>query len=215
MLTQVLSINVTAEEGYTLKPELTVNGDKLTFDDTATAFPYELTVTGNTTIVPSVESLAPSTHNVTASLVVATSSKGATNNKGVNGTYKVTVYDSANAPVLEKSFDLTTTANKISLDLAPGTYTATITSEFALARTVSIVVGDADIAGPAIAMIVCDYNKDSNITGADATAVYSAASKAADLRYDLNGDGSVTGADATAVFAIASSPIALPDVTIK
>ena len=159
--------------------------------------------------------MAPSTHNVTASLVVATSSKGATNNKGVNGTYKVTVYDSANAPVLEKSFDLTTTANKISLDLAPGTYTATITSEFALARTVSIVVGDADIAGPAIAMIVCDYNKDSNITGADATAVYSAASKAADLRYDLNGDGSVTGADATAVFAIASSPIALPDVTIK
>lgn len=212
---QVVSINVTAEEGYTLKPELTVNGDKLTFDDTATAFPYELTVTGNTTIVPSVESLAPSTHNVTASLVVATSSKGATNNKGVNGTYKVTVYDSANAPVLEKSFDLTTTANEISLDLAPGTYTATITSEFALARTVSIVVGDADIAGPAIAMIVCDYNKDSNITGADATAVYSAASKATDLRYDLNGDGSVTGADATAIFAIASSAIALPDVTIK
>ena len=212
---QVVSINVTAEEGYTLKPELTVNGDKLTFDDTATAFPYELTVTGNTTIVPSVESLAPSTHNVTASLVVATSSKGTTNNKGVNGTYKVTVYDSANAPVLEKSFDLTTAANKISLDLAPGTYTATITSDFALARTVSIVVGDADIAGPAIAMIVCDYNKDGNITGTDATSVYAAASKAADLRYDLNGDGSVTGTDATNIFAIASSTIALPDVTIK
>lgn len=212
---QVVSINVTAEEGYTLKPELTVNGDKLTFDDTATAFPYELTVTGNTTIVPSVESLAPSTHSVTASLVVATSSKGTTNNKGVNGTYKVTVYDSANAPVIEKSFDLTTAANKISLDLAPGTYTATITSDFALARTVSIVVGDADIAGPAIAMIVCDYNKDGNITGTDATSVYAAASKAADLRYDLNGDGSVTGTDATNIFAIASSTIALPDVTIK
>lgn len=212
---QVVSINVTAEEGYTLKPELTVNGDKLTFDDTATAFPYELTVTGNTTIVPSVESLAPSTHSVTASLVVATSSKGTTNNKGVNGTYKVTVYDSANAPVIEKSFDLTTAANKISLDLAPGTYTATITSDFALARTVSIVVGDADIAGPAIAMIVCDYNKDGNITGTDATSVYAAASKAADLRYDLNGDGSVTGTDATNIFAIESSTIALPDVTIK
>lgn len=212
---QVVSINVTAEEGYTLKPELTVNGDKLTFDDTATAFPYELTVTGNTTIVPSVESLAPSTHSVTASLVVATSSKGTTNNKGVNGTYKVTVYDSANAPVIEKSFDLTTAANKISLDLAPGTYTATITSDFALARTVSIVVGDADIAGPAIAMIVCDYNKDGNITGTDAKSVYAAASKAADLRYDLNGDGSVTGTDATNIFAIASSTIALPDVTIK
>jgi hypothetical protein len=212
---QVVSINVTAEEGYTLKPELTVNGDKLTFDDTATAFPYELTVTGNTTIVPSVESLAPSTHSVNASLVVATSSKGATNNKGVNGTYKVTVYDSANAPVLEKSFDLTTDANEISLDLAPGTYTVTITSEFALARTVSIVVGDADIAGPAIAMVVCDYNKDGNVTGEDATAVYSVASKAADLRYDLNGDGSVTGADATTVYAIASSAIALPAVTIK
>ena len=79
--------------------------------------------------------MAPSTHSVTASLVVATSSKGTTNNKGVNGTYKVTVYDSANAPVIEKSFDLTTAANKISLDLAPGTYTATITSDFALART--------------------------------------------------------------------------------
>ena len=159
--------------------------------------------------------MAPSTHNVTASLVIATSSKGATNNQGVNGTYKVTVYDSANTPVLEKSFDLTAAANEISLDLAPGRYTATITSDFALARTVNIVVGDADIAGPAIAMIVCDYNKDSNITGTDATAVFSAASKAADLRYDLNGDGSVTGTDATTVYAIASSSIAIPDITIK
>ena len=159
--------------------------------------------------------MAPSTHNVTASLVVATSSKGATNNKGVNGTYKVTVYDEANGVVLEKPFDLSTDANEISLDLAPGTYTATITSDFALARTVSIVVGDADIAGPAISMIVCDYNKDSNITGTDATSVYAAASKATDLRYDLNGDGSVTGTDATNVFAIASSTIELPEVTIK
>lgn len=213
---QVVSINVTAEEGYTLKPELTVNGDKLTFDDTATAFPYELTVTGNTTIVPSVESLAPSTHNVTASLVIATSSKGATNNKGVNGTYKVTVYDSANTPVLEKSFDLTAAANKISLDLAPGTYTATITSDFALARTVSIVVGDADIAGPAIAMIVCDYNKDKGISATDATLVYKevTASKK-NLAFDLNGDGGISGTDATTVYAIASSAISLPAVTIK
>ena len=65
------------------------------------------------------------------------------------------------------------------------------------------------------ASVVCDYNKDGNVTGADATAVYSVASKAADLRYDLNGDGSVTGADATTVYAIASSAIALPAVTIK
>ena len=53
-------------------------------------------------------------------------------------------------------------------------------------------------------MIVCDYNKDGNITGTDATSVYAAASKAADLRYDLNGDGSVTGTDATTVYACAS-----------
>lgn len=213
---QVVSINVTAEDGYTLKPELTVNGDKLTFDDTATAFPYELTVTGNTTIVPSVESLAPSTHNVTASLVVATSSKGATNNKGVNGTYKVTVYDSANAPVLEKSFDLTAAANEISLDLAPGTYTATITSEFAITRTVSIVVGDADIAGPAIAMVVCDYNKDKGISATDATLVYKEVTASQkNLAFDLNGDGGISGTDATTVYAIASSAISLPAVTIK
>ena len=213
---QVVSINVTAEDGYTLKPELTVNGDKLTFDDTATAFPYELTVTGNTTIVPSVESLAPSTHNVTASLVVATSSKGATNNKGVNGTYKVTVYDSANAPVLEKSFDLTAAANEISLDLAPGTYTATITSEFAITRTVSIVVGDADIAGPAIAMVVCDYNKDKGISATDATLVYKEVTASQkNLAFDLNGDGGISGTDATTVYAIESSAISLPAVTIK
>ena len=58
-------------------------------------------------------------------------------------------------------------------------------------------------------MVVCDYNKDSNITGTDATSVYAAASKATDLRYDLNGDGSVT------VYAIASSAVSLPAVTIK
>ena len=64
-------------------------------------------------------------------------------------------------------------------------------------------------------MVVCDYNKDSNITGTDATSVYAAASKATDLRYDLNGDGSVTGTDATTVYAIASSAVSLPAVTIK
>lgn len=210
-----VSIDVQVADGYTLLPELTINGDKLTFDDTS-SFPYKLYVDSDVTIVPSVQSDKPLTQNVTASLVVATSAKGATNNKGVNGTYNVTVYDSTNAPVLEKAFDLTTDSNQISLDLAPGTYTATITSEFAIARTVNIVVGNADITGQAIPLLVCDFNKDGNITGTDATAVFSAASKAADLRYDLNGDGSVTGTDATTIFAIASaSSITLPDVTIK
>lgn len=82
---QVVSINVTAEEGYTLKPELTVNGDKLTFDDTATAFPYELTVTGNTTIVPSVESVGPKTISVSGTINIATNLDGTQSSAGIGG----------------------------------------------------------------------------------------------------------------------------------
>ena len=123
---------------------------------------------------------------------------------------------SEDTSVLEKSFDLTAAANEISLDLAPGTYTATITSEFAITRTVSFVVGDADIAGPAIAMVVCDYNKDKGISATDATLVYKEVTASQkNLAFDLNGDGGISGTDATTVYAIASSAISLPAVTIK
>ena len=64
-------------------------------------------------------------------------------------------------------------------------------------------------------MIVCDYNKDGQVTGTDAVSVYAASSKAADPRYDLNGDSAVTGTDAVTVYAIASTAPALPAVTIQ
>ncbi len=209
-----ISVDVTAKDGYTVLPELTINGDKKVFED-LTSFPYDIYVDGDVTITPAVESDAPSTFNVTAPIVVATSSKGATVNSGVTGTYDVTVYDSTNAEVLNKSFDLTADANEISLDLAPGTYTATITSEYALDRTVTIVVGASDVTGVAVPMIVCDYNSDGQITGADAVVVYSNASGAQNAYCDLNGDGQVTGADAVTVYSIASTAPALPAVTIQ
>jgi len=64
-------------------------------------------------------------------------------------------------------------------------------------------------------MIVCDYNKDGQITGADAVVVYSNASGAQNAYCDLNGDGQVTGADAVTVYSIASTAPALPDITIQ
>ena len=209
-----ISVNVTAENGYTVLPELTVNGDKKVFED-LTSFPYDVYVDGDVTITPAVESAAPSTFNVTAPIVIATSSKGATENTGVTGTYNVAVYDSSNAEVLTKSFDLTADANEISLDLAPGTYTATITSEFALNRTVTIVVGASNVTGVAVPMIVCDFDSNGGISGTDATYVYSAASKAYNAAFDLDGNGGVTGTDATYVYACAAGTPSFPDITIQ
>lgn len=183
---QVVSINVTAEEGYTLKPELTVNGDKLTFDDTATAFPYELTVTGNTTIVPSVESVGPKTISVSGTINIATSLDGTQSSAGIGG-----IDILANGVVVATSAsDGTFTAN-----VPVGTTELTIhRDKVTVDRTVTLN-GNSDISGVKIPVAICDYNSDNLINGTDFMTFVSAYTGEYNVYCDFNGDNVVNGTD--------------------
>lgn len=183
---QVVSINVTAEEGYTLKPEITVNGDKLTFDDTATAFPYELTVTGNTTIVPSVESVGPKTISVSGTINIATSLDGTQSSAGIGG-----IDILANGVVVATSAsDGTFTAN-----VPVGTTELTIhRDKVTVDRTVTLS-GNSDISGVKIPVAICDYNSDNLINGTDFMTFVSAYTGEYNVYCDFNGDNVVNGTD--------------------
>lgn len=186
---QVVSINVTAEEGYTLKPELTVNGDKLTFDDTATAFPYELTVTGNTTIVPSVESVGPKTISVSGTINIATNLDGTQSSAGIGG-----IDILANGVVVATSAsDGTFTAN-----VPVGTTELTIhRDKVTVDRTVTLS-GNSDISGVKIPVAICDYNGDNGdnlINGTDFMTFVSAYTGEYNVYCDFNGDNVVNGTD--------------------
>lgn len=183
---QVVSINVTAEEGYTLKPELTVNGDKLVFDDTATAFPYKLTVTGNTTIVPSVESVGPKTISVSGTINIATSLDGTQSSAGIGG-----IDILANGVVVATSAsDGTFTAN-----VPVGTTELTIhRDKVTVDRTVTLS-GNSDISGVKIPVAICDYNSDNLINGTDFMTFVSAYTGEYNVYCDFNGDNVVNGTD--------------------
>ena len=183
---QVVSINVTAENGYTLKPELTVNGDKLTFDDTATAFPYELTVTGNTTIVPSVESVGPKTISVSGTINIATNLDGTQSSAGIGG-----IDILANGVVVATSAsDGTFTAN-----VPVGTTELTIhRDKVTVDRTVTLS-GNSDISGVKIPVAICDYNSDNLINGTDFMTFVSAYTGEYNVYCDFNGDNVVNGTD--------------------
>lgn len=183
---QVVSINVTAEEGYTLKPELTVNGDKLTFDDTATAFPYELTVTGNTTIVPSVESVGPKTISVSGTINIATNLDGTQSSAGIGG-----IDILANGVVVATSAsDGTFTAN-----VPVGTTELTIhRDKVTVDRTVTLS-GNSDISGVKIPVAICDYIGDNLINGTDFMTFVSAYTGEYNVYCDFNGDNVVNGTD--------------------
>lgn len=183
---QVVSINVTAENGYTLKPELTVNGDKLTFDDTATAFPYELTVTGNTTIVPSVESVGPKTISVSGTINIATNLDGTQSSAGIGG-----IDILANDVVVATSAsDGTFTAN-----VPVGTTELTIhRDKVTVDRTVTLS-GNSDISGVKIPVAICDYYSDILINGTDFMTFVSAYTGEYNVYCDFNGDNVVNGTD--------------------
>lgn len=183
---QVVSINVTAEEGYTLKPEITVNGDKLTFDDTATAFPYKLTVTGDTTIVPSVESVGPKTISVSGTINIATSLDGTQSSAGIGGIDVL-----ANGVVVATSAsDGTFTAN-----VPVGTTELTIhRDKVTVDRTVTLS-GNSDISGVKIPVAICDYNSDNLINGTDFMTFVSAYTGEYNVYCDFNGDNVVNGTD--------------------
>lgn len=207
-----VTIDVQVADGYVFENALIVNGNKVFVED----MPYSMYLSEDVVIEPVVTKAAAATVNVSASLVVATSAEGATSGTAVNGDYTVTVYDESGAEVAQETFAMSADNNTFSFDLAPGTYTATIESAYSLIRDdITIIAGDADVEGPAIPIIACDFNGNGAIAGNDALTVYAQASSGGALYCDLNGNGAVAGNDALIVYAIASGNINLTPVTIQ
>lgn len=106
--------------------------------------------------------------------------------------------------------------NSFEFDLEPGSYYATIESAYAFTRDdITITVGDADVVGPAIPIIACNFNGDTSITASDAIVVYSNAAGDQDPGCNLNGDSSVTAADAVTVYSCSLEDPSLTPVEIK
>ena len=163
-------------------------------------------------------------HSVKGNIVVMTNPFGASNGVAVNGEYQIDIYSDAKRTNLVTSVTSTQSENEqgqkinsyVIEGLTPRTYYATISSEFAVERTdVTIIVSDADISAVPIPIIACDYNKDKNVTAADAITVYQSAANAGNLYCDLNGDNVVTAADATIVYASASAALSYSPITIE
>lgn len=153
-------------------------------------------------------------HTVSGALVIATGTNDATNGNAVYGEYTVSVYSDSTEEALVTEvtsvYDTTgdSPVNTFTLNnLTAGTYYAVITSQYSIARHVTIQVTDSDIVAGDIAMICCDYSMDGFITANDAKTVYTAAGSGGEIaKYcELNGDGYVTSGDAKLVYNFASS----------
>lgn len=158
-------------------------------------------------LTPYVAEVPPETvtYNVSASLVVAKNANGVTDNVPVNGDYTITVYNATDDSVAaESTFAMSSANNTFSFDLAPGSYYATIDSQYAFARNATFTVVDSNIEGAVIPMIVCDYNEDGLVTVADAGTIF-ANSSTSNMFCDLNGDSIVSVADVGIVFACSSA----------
>ncbi len=154
-------------------------------------------------------------YNVTGSLVIATTSAGATKDCAVNGTYNIAVYDESGTEVANEDFVMSSDNNTFTLTLAPGTYTATISSEYAMTRDdITIIVTNSDITYGSIPIIACDFKTDRTININDVTQVYQQAVGNKDSRFDLNGDGNVNVADAVIVYAC-SVQTSMDPITIQ
>lgn len=151
-------------------------------------------------------------HNVSGSLVIITDSKG--NNSGLApyGNYTIKVYETPDMETTEpiktintvytEKTENTEASNLFTIDTLPtGTYYVSISSDYAMTRNdIVITMGNENIDNVVIPIIACDYNRDNNITVADAGYVYSNMSKDAP-GFDLNSDNSVTVADAGYVYS--------------
>lgn len=154
-------------------------------------------------------------YDVSGSIVVAVNYKGETKGSMAHGEFTVDVYSDPDRTVLLKSVKSVENeeSNSFVIDaLANGTYYATISSDFAIARDIVINVSGASIDAGAIPLIVCDFDMDGSPVAADALLVYRNAGSG-DMRYDLDGDGYVVAADALIVYACAGGTT-YDDITI-
>lgn len=169
------------------------------------------------TVTPVFETTAPTGFNVTASLVVSKNSNGETDDVAVNGNYTITLYKQGTQEVVGEPYTFASAkdANSFTLTAVPaGTYDMVITSDYSIERTVTLVVTDHDITGPAISVIACDYTQDGAVGSDDAITIYQQMAGNNELYCDLNGDGAIGSDDAIVVYSCMAAG-SMPSVTIQ
>ena len=123
-----------------------------------------------------IEDIPVGGYNVTASLVVAKDATGttATPAVAVNGEYTIVLTDAEGKEAARTTFTSAAGANTFTLEgVQNGTYTMTITSAYSLTRNnITVVVNGAEVTGPEIPIIACDYKHDAMIDTLDASIVY-------------------------------------------
>jgi hypothetical protein len=169
----------------------------------------------NGTMYPMSCDVSPSAGHTVSGEIVIMNSKDSLTSSGVPayGTFSIDLYtDSARSNRYGATFESVYQSlgdgakNVFELEnLIPGTYYATITSEYSIARDITIIVSDSDITDVQIPMIVCDFDKDNYITADDAKFTYVAAGVGTLKEYcDLDGDGYATSDDAKVVYSLSA-----------
>lgn len=151
------------------------------------------------------------THNVSGNILIATDSKGSTDNKAAFGEYTITVYSDAAKTTVVDTFkstcDTTVPAertNTFSFDLPDGTYYATVEYNYALTREIQIVVNGADVTGD-IVVLNCDFDEDDMISALDAREVLTHVTDDNYMFMDIDGDGMVSALDARVLLTLVTA----------
>lgn len=165
-------------------------------------------------------------HDVSGSIVVMTSSNGATADKAAYGEYAIKIYsDEARTNELtDKStvsqLSVDASGNKINsftvTGLVPGTYYASVSYDYAITRDVIITVTDNDITNAVISVVACDFRKDDVINGNDTRIVTTGSAVDSGYEFcDLNADGVVNGNDTRIVVSLAAGDLVYAPIEIK
>ncbi len=165
-------------------------------------------------------------YDVSGNIYVMTTVDGSTASKPVPYTCTLTVADAEGRTVTEVQSDAVNDGTKFTSNtytipaLADGTYTVTVTGEFAVTRTVTLVVNGAAIENADIPLCACNYNTAKEAINASDTRAfniaYSSGSFTSYPAYDLNGDGKINATDARLVnvfFAVGT--VTYPDLVLQ
>lgn len=147
---------------------------------------------------------------VTGNIMIANDAAGTASVYGIVG-LTVTVYDSEGSEVASA---VTASDGSYTLEGVPaGTYTAVVSGNTTVDRTVTLVV-EGDKAVDDLGVVICDYNKDVYVNSIDLSTFLKYYGSDYYVYADLNADGYVNSIDLSAFLKIYGNAIVYPDVTL-
>ncbi len=149
-------------------------------------------------------------YTVTGNIMIANDATGTASAYGIVG-LTVTVYDTEGNEVASA---VTASDGSYSLEGVPaGTYTAVVSGNTTVDRTVTLVV-EGDKAVDDLGVVICDYNKDAFVNANDLSAFFVYYSNDYYVYADFNADGYVNANDLSVFLKIYGNDIVYPDVAL-